>query len=67
VGLSFPKCKGKGYLTIFAFLVDLLERQYIILTNLFTEFVIMKLPKIHNPKKSNAMNMVIMNMPCPYI
>jgi hypothetical protein len=50
MGLFFPKCKGKGNLTIFAFLVDLLEIQYIILTNLFTKFVIMKLPKIHNPK-----------------
>jgi hypothetical protein len=51
MGISFPTCKGKGNLVVFAFLVDLLKIQYILLANLFTHFVIMKLPKIHNPKE----------------
>jgi hypothetical protein len=51
MGISFPTCKGKGNLVTFAFLVDLLEIQYILLANLFTHFAIIKLQKNHNPKE----------------
>jgi hypothetical protein len=51
MGISFPTCKRKGNLVVFAFLVDLLKIQYYLLANLFTHFAITKLPKIHNPKE----------------